>query len=602
MKTKLAATFFLICLWLLYSPELYAQEKPDVPAQEKEYIAVMDLDIEENVDKSIRIPLSSRLRQELMMTQKYKVLDRDSMDEILSEQQLSLEDCTTSECALKVGRLLIAAKIVTGNVSKKEETHSICARLIDLETGVITKETDITCKDCDFSQLKDSMRDLAIKLVGLEKILGLEKRPELGRGGLHLESQPSGATVYLDAQELKEKTPIIKDDLVAGQYLVELSKGNYAAKEVIDIEADKLLRKTIPLEKLKGQLTIITDPPEATVEVDGEKLDERTPLVLYKFPSGKHFLQINKEGYFTRKGRIRVSPWDPTRIKVELKEAGGLTVTSEPSEATVFLDGTKRGFTPLKLTEVEPGEREVLLKKEGYFDWRKKKATVQAGKMNEVTAVLKSRYGTIKITSYPPGAQIYLNDKTETYWKTPYNLRALIGKHRISLQLYGYDPYINEEVVVESGEELAITGDLKIKDWYYTYRKEKRRKNIWTWSSMAAGIALGSASGFFFYDAAKKDDEADEVYPDYQGSISVEDINKYRSMTESLRDDARNRRIAAYSMLGVGVVGLSIGTYNLLTFPEKPLSEEPVANSFKFSIQPIAGGDMVGAKMVWRIQ
>lgn len=351
------------------------------------------------------------------------------------------------------------------------------------------------------------MRDLAIKLVGLGKILGLEKQPDLGRGGLYLESQPSGATVYLDGLELEEKTPIIKDDLVAGQYLVELSKGNYAAKEVIFVNANTTTRRDINMERLTGQLTIVTDPPEATVEIDGEKLDEKSTIVLegkatfvlYNFPSGKHSLKISKEGYFTRKGRIRVSPWEPTRIKVELKESGGLTVTSEPSEATVFLDGRKRGFTPLKLTEVEPGKKEILLKKEGYFDWWKKKATVQAGKMNEVTAVLKSRYGTLKITSYPPGAQIYLNDKTETYWKTPYNLRALIGKHRISLQLYGYDPYINEEVVVESGEELAITGDLEIKDWYYTYRKEKRRKNIWTWSSMAAGIAFGSVSGYFFY-------------------------------------------------------------------------------------------------------
>lgn len=151
MQTKLGAKFFLISLGLLWSPDLFAQEKPDVSAPEKEYIAVMDLDIEENVDKSIRLPLSSRLRQELIKTRKYRVLDRNSMNEILSEQQFSLEDCTTSECAIKVGRLLIAAKIVTGNVSKKEETYSICARLIDLETGVIDKETDITCKGCDFS-------------------------------------------------------------------------------------------------------------------------------------------------------------------------------------------------------------------------------------------------------------------------------------------------------------------------------------------------------------------------------------------------------------------------------------------------------------------
>lgn len=73
-------------------------------------------------------------------------------------------------------------------------------------------------------------------------------------------------------------------------------------------------------------------------------------------------------------------------------------------------------------------------------------------------------------------------------------------------------------------------------------------------------------------------------------------------MAESLRDDAKNRRIAAYSMLGVSVVGLGIGTYNFFTMPEKHLPEEDAANSLKFSLQPMAGRYMVGAKMVWRIQ
>lgn len=50
------------------------------------------------------------------------------------------------------------------------------------------------------------------------------------------------------------------------------------------------------------------------------------------------------------------------------KSCAQLTVTTVPSEATVYVDGTEVGFTPLYSYEVEEGRHSIKICKEGYYD------------------------------------------------------------------------------------------------------------------------------------------------------------------------------------------------------------------------------------------
>lgn len=48
--------------------------------------------------------------------------------------------------------------------------------------------------------------------------------------------------------------------------------------------------------------------------------------------------------------------------------ASGLSVLSEPHEATVYVDGETKGTTPLQLDDLKPGEHRVTLAKDGYLE------------------------------------------------------------------------------------------------------------------------------------------------------------------------------------------------------------------------------------------
>src|ERR1044071_1089114 len=53
---------------------------------------------------------------------------------------------------------------------------------------------------------------------------------------------------------------------------------------------------------------------------------------------------------------------------VGLSTGGGLYVTSTPTGADVLLNGEFRGKTPLTVRDLDPGEIEVVLHKDGFQD------------------------------------------------------------------------------------------------------------------------------------------------------------------------------------------------------------------------------------------
>ena len=53
-------------------------------------------------------------------------------------------------------------------------------------------------------------------------------------------------------------------------------------------------------------------------------------------------------------------------MEVAQKQYGSIIVDSNPSGATVFLDGVEKGFTPQELTGIEVGTRRLMLVMPGY--------------------------------------------------------------------------------------------------------------------------------------------------------------------------------------------------------------------------------------------
>ncbi len=98
-------------------------------------IAVMDLKAN-NVPNSEAQAVTDLIRADLVDTGMFTVVERGQMNEVLKEQALQQTGCTDNACAVEVGKLLSANKILLGEISKIGSTVILTVRIVDVEKGV----------------------------------------------------------------------------------------------------------------------------------------------------------------------------------------------------------------------------------------------------------------------------------------------------------------------------------------------------------------------------------------------------------------------------------------------------------------------------------
>jgi len=150
--------YFLVGLFILFSSDCYAQEI-------KTTAAVMDLQGEEGISQSVSRTLSDYLRAQLFNTQKFTIVTRENMEQILKEQQFQLSGCTSQECVVQVGQLLGVRKMFTGSMGKVGTTYVITLKIIDIESGKVEKVETEECAECKEEVLLGSIRNIANKIV-----------------------------------------------------------------------------------------------------------------------------------------------------------------------------------------------------------------------------------------------------------------------------------------------------------------------------------------------------------------------------------------------------------------------------------------------------
>ena len=102
-------------------------------------IAVLDFGTSGGLSDMEAVTLTNRLRSMLVKTNAFVVLERGKMDEILSEQGFQQTGCTTTECAVEVGKMLNVQKMVSGTIGKLGRTWTMDISLIDVGTSQIEK-------------------------------------------------------------------------------------------------------------------------------------------------------------------------------------------------------------------------------------------------------------------------------------------------------------------------------------------------------------------------------------------------------------------------------------------------------------------------------
>jgi hypothetical protein len=201
-------------------------------------------------------------------------------------------------------------------------------------------------------------------------------------GSIYISSTPSGASVYLDSVDIKAITPCLLK-VVVGPNTIKLTKSGYFdAIRNVSVPPDGLLSLHETLISC-GYITISSDPPGAEVYLDGNYTGE-TPTNIIKVVVGNHTIKLTKSDYDDEIRNVSVSVGETLHLHENLTGYGSLCISSNPSGASVYIDGNCIGETPFDNDiVVVAGTHTYKLTKSYYADVEKTKH-VSAGKLTTV--------------------------------------------------------------------------------------------------------------------------------------------------------------------------------------------------------------------------
>lgn len=149
-----------------------------------------------------------------------------------------------------------------------------------------------------------------------------------------------------------------------------------------------------------GSLGVYSFPSGASILLNGV-LKGVTPKTISGLEPGEYALLLEKEGYAHSQRNVTVSPGRPTMVTATLVPLyGSLRIQSVPSGATVLVNGTSAGVTPLVVGELLPGAYSISISKTGY-QTANQTATVVAGQEKVLFVTLsKKGDGSEKIDAF----------------------------------------------------------------------------------------------------------------------------------------------------------------------------------------------------------
>ncbi|RIH90527.1 PEGA domain protein [Calidithermus terrae] len=260
-------------------------------------------------------------------------------------------------------------------------------------------------------------------------------------GTLVIDSNPAGATVYINGQRAGTTPATLTLD--SGQYSVQLTYPGYEPyRTTLSVEGGTSTRISANLRRinLSGTLAVTSNPPGAQVFVNGQ-LVGNTPVNLSLNP-GSYTLELRRQGYQTYRTTVAIAPGANSRVNVNLSPAvsqGVLTVTSNPSNADVYVNGRLVGRTPYS-ARLNSGTYTVEVRRAGYQDYRTT-VTVQAGRTTTVNATLAlpapptGSTGVLSVVTDVPGADVYIDGRLAG--RTPINLQLRPGRYTLEVRSGG---------------------------------------------------------------------------------------------------------------------------------------------------------------------
>jgi eukaryotic-like serine/threonine-protein kinase len=231
--------------------------------------------------------------------------------------------------------------------------------------------------------------------------------PVIIPGQLAINSTPEGAQVEIDGTgDPSWVTPFALTNVQPGQHTITISKTGYAADtRTVNITSGNRATQQIHLSLLMAMLVVKSDPPGASVFVDGHDVNAKTPAQV-SVEKGQHVVLVRLSGYLdeTMNGQFAVNQtysFSPTLRQLgnvdSIKTVGGKMSRlfggkAQPGQATVSIRTQPKGAqiavnqhmlektSPVDVA-VDPGSYVIDITLSGYAPVRKIVTATKGGKL-----------------------------------------------------------------------------------------------------------------------------------------------------------------------------------------------------------------------------
>ena len=184
-------------------------------------------------------------------------------------------------------------------------------------------------------------------------------------------SEPAGAE--LRSEDVMLGTTPATVELLSGERVLSFSRPGFAThrEKLTVVAGSPQVLPTVRLEPAAGVLRVLTDPPGASITVDGD-FRGGTPATLEVSPDRAHRVVVARAGYESQERSITLGRGAEQSINIRLEpRLGTIRVLSRPQGAAVLVNGQPAGQTPIDL-QLPATEHELELQREGYVSQQRK--------------------------------------------------------------------------------------------------------------------------------------------------------------------------------------------------------------------------------------
>ena len=206
---------------------------------------------------------------------------------------------------------------------------------------------------------------------------------------------------------------------------------------------------------------------------------------------------------------------------------GYIFISSTPSGAAIYVDGSNTNKTTPDTVEVDEGIRNIELRLTGYTNYTSQ-ISVQSGQTSILGPVALTSLGSIVVLSEPVGATILLGG-TATGQVTPATLDGLTaGTYEVTVRLANFEDF-SQTVTVTDGSQANVNADLT--PVYAAFSTVRIWETTGTSAAQPSGLDLSTGSTYGISTDNRVDVDIYYFSASDGSSFLVNSASKHSNMT-----------------------------------------------------------------------